>query len=194
MEPNENEKIPGEVHRVDGIVELDNPPPLWWQSIFYISIVWAIAYGSYYLFGDGPTLKEELAAKLLKLETNRVATQRSEGDDEKLLAAVLDAPEKVAHGKEVYVKNCASCHAADGGGGIGPNLTDRAWLHGDGSALAILKVVRDGVAEKGMPPWGALLKAEDTLEVTAFVRNLNGTAPAKPKPPQGTEVTAKAGG
>jgi len=123
---------------------------------------------------------------MLKLEMNRVATHRSDGEDEKLLAAALSAPEQLGHGKGVFTKNCASCHAADGGGGIGPNLTDRAWLHGDGSVLAILKVVRDGVAEKGMPPWGALLKTEDTIGVAAYVRSLNGTAPAKPKPPQGT--------
>ena len=33
-------------------------------------------------------------------------------------------------GKQVFTTNCVSCHRADGGGMIGPNLTDEFWIHG----------------------------------------------------------------
>ena len=42
--------------------------------------------------------------------------------------------------------NCAGCHGAEGHGSeSGPDLTDRAWLHGDGSFGMISKLVLHGV-------------------------------------------------
>jgi cytochrome c oxidase cbb3-type subunit 3 len=163
-----------EIHEIDGIVELDLPPPFWWQALFYISIVWGLGYTAYYLLGDGPTVREQLTAKLMKLELNRSQSKKSPEEEAKELLAVLSDPAKVQQGKAIYAKNCASCHGDNAKGGIGPNLADGTWLHGDGSPAAILKVVREGVAEKGMPPWGSLLKDEETLMVSAYVSTLNG--------------------
>jgi cytochrome c oxidase cbb3-type subunit 3 len=186
----DKENKPGEIHEIDGIIELDHPVPRWWQNLFYILIVWSIGYGGWYLFGNGPTLKQELARDLLALEMKRSSGTKPPADEEKELLAAIASPERLARGKAVFGKNCASCHGPDGGGGIGPNLTDTSWIHGDGTPTAILKVVREGVAEKGMPPWGALLKSEETLEVAAHVRSLRGTTPAHPKPAQGQNVAA----
>ena len=90
----------------------------------------------------------------------------------------------MAQGKILFAGKCAVCHAADGGGNIGPNLTDDAWLHG-ATIDAIYATVNEGVLAKGMPAWGKLLKPDEMEEVVAYVWTLHGTRPAKPKEPQG---------
>ena len=35
-------------HNYDGIQELDNSLPPWWLNLFYITILWGIAYFTYY--------------------------------------------------------------------------------------------------------------------------------------------------
>ncbi len=194
MENDNTKKVnPDEtVHVIDGIVELNHPAPFWWQMIFYISIIWAIGYMGYYLFGGGPTLKQELAAKLENINQSRKSGAPSEEQDKSDLHSFYQSPERLAHAAQVFQKNCVACHAADGGGGIGPNLTDNHWIHGDGTIDAIWEVVKTGVPEKGMPPWGPVLNRDEVLEVAAYVRSLRGKTTAKPKPPQGNAVDAKA--
>ena len=85
-------------------------------------------------------------------------------------------------------KSCAACHAADGGGLIGPNLTDTSWLHG-GKIDEIHAVIANGVLAKGMPAWAKQLKPEEIDEVTAYVWSLYGSTPAQPKAPEGLVVT-----
>ncbi len=177
-----------EVHTVDGIVELNHPAPFWWQTIYYISIVWAIGYGWYYLAGGGPTLKQELQAKLEAISSRVVVAQISPEQEKKDLRDSFKDTNRLAAGLAVYNKNCVSCHAADGGGGIGPNLTDRHWINGDGGIDMILKLARVGVPDKGMPPWGPILKHDELINVSAFIRTMRDKSPAKPKAPQGNAV------
>jgi cytochrome c oxidase cbb3-type subunit 3 len=87
-------------------------------------------------------------------------------------------------GEETFTTNCAACHRADGGGLIGPNLTDDAWIHG-GTITDIYTTVTKGVLDKGMPAWEKVLKPEQLAEVVAYVTTLKGTNPANPKAPQG---------
>lgn len=176
------------IHEVDGIIELNHPAPFWWQAIYYASIVWAVAYAGYYLSGAGRSIRETLALDLARLESARVAVGVSPEAEKGELRAVLKDPRRLLGAKAIFSKNCSSCHGPDGGGGIGPNLTDAHWIHGDGSVDSILKIVREGVAEKGMPPWGPLLKREDVVSAAAFVRSLRGTASAHPKAPQGNPI------
>ena len=90
-------------------------------------------------------------------------------------------------GKETFTAYCASCHRPDGGGLIGPNLTDAYWLHG-GAITDVYKTVAGGVLEKGMPPWEKTLKPAQLNAVVAYVMTLQGTTPKDPKPPQGELV------
>lgn len=63
-------------------------------------------------------------------------------------------------GRELYLKACVMCHGENGGGtALGPSLTDRTWLEGNGSFDEIIAVTRDGVETPKefpvpMPPRG----------------------------------------
>jgi cytochrome c oxidase cbb3-type subunit 3 len=185
--PQNDYDVPLVDHEYDGIQELNNPAPFWWQLFFYLSIAFAFGYYVYYELGTAPSsdreLSENLAAVIQQQNNNKPA-----GPDEAALAALMKDENAKKLGKEVYDSKCAACHAVDGGGLVGPNLTDRFWIHGKGTLAGIYKVVHDGVADKGMPPWGPVLKDEETLAVVAYVKLFEGTKPAAAKAPQGEEV------
>lgn len=173
-------------HEYDGIREYDNPMPRWWLLTFAGTIVFSVVY--YFNVGPVGNGKGRIADYEDDMKAFAAAhpAPAADASPEKLLALVAD-PAAVSAGKDVFTKNCIACHAADGGGAIGPNLTDNYWIHG-GTIADVYKTVTNGVLEKGMPPWGKVLKPEDVERVVAYVTTLHGTTPAKPKEPQGTLV------
>jgi cytochrome c oxidase cbb3-type subunit 3 len=174
-------------HEYDGIRELDNPAPFWWQLFFYLSIAFAIGYYVYYELGTGASsdfsLNQELT-EIRKLQAKHALVVPGIQEFGKLAAT----PSIVEAGNRTFAAQCASCHAADGGGLIGPNLTDRHWIHGNGGYADLFKVISAGVLDKGMPAWGGMLKREDLLGVIVHVKGLAGTKPAVAKASQGIEV------
>lgn len=76
----------------------------------------------------------------------------------------------IAQGEELYRKNCAVCHGADGSGGIGLNLTDKEWKYGssDGDLYDSVSKGRPG----GMPNFESSLGKENVWKVISFVRSL----------------------
>lgn len=174
-------------HSYDGIQEYDNPMPRWWVTTFWITIVFSVFY--YLNFGNIGMGRGALQEYDADMAAFRAAHPQDDGAaDEPTLLALARQPAAVATGKAVYTQRCAACHAADGGGGIGPNLTDDAWLHG-GTIGKIHETIEVGVLAKGMPNWGKILSSSELNAVTAYVWNMRGSTPAKPKAPQGTVVT-----
>lgn len=191
MTNNDNDKpkldTPLEGHLYDGIQEFDNPAPFWWQLFFYLSIVFGVVYYTHYELLDGRNSDDELQAKLSEIRAKQVSMASNEPDESGLLA-VFNQTTRVKNGHEIYQSKCASCHAPDGGGLVGPNLADAYWIHGKGNLLDIFRVVRDGVLDKGMPPWGAVLKPEELENLTAYVHSIQGAKVANAKAPQGERV------
>ena len=93
-------------------------------------------------------------------------------------------PAALAAGKESFTTLCAPCHAATGGGAIGPNLTDEYWLYG-GAPMEIYKTVKVGVPAKGMPAWGPQIGEAKTQAVTAYVLSIRNSHAPGGKAPQG---------
>ncbi len=177
-------------HNYDGIEELNNPLPKWWQVIFYATIIFSAIYVGYYEFGDGPSLDDDLNRDMAGW--NALKAQTSGAPSGESMDALLNDPNKkvaiLEQGKAVLAVQCLACHGPEGQGVVGPNLTDRFWIHGTGRTEDIYKVIAEGVAEKGMPPWGNVLKPDELIASTIYVASLNGTNPPNPKEPQGTEV------
>jgi cytochrome c oxidase cbb3-type subunit 3 len=173
-------------HAYDGIQEFDNPLPRWWVWIFWATIVFSVLYtidlGG---FMRGPGRVSDYNRTMAEAE--RRFPKPSGPADPAALAALAKDGKALALGKTVYATNCAVCHRADGGGNIGPNLTDDFWLHG-GSIVEINKTINEGVLAKGMPNWGKMLSVEQVNAVTAYVASLHDTHPPDPKAPQGVKV------
>lgn len=172
-------------HSYDGIQEYDNPLPRWWVYMFWATIVFSIFYWFNIGVGIGPGRIARYEADVAAARARYPTPAESSSPEE--LAALAANPQAIETGRQVFVANCASCHKADGGGLIGPNLTDNAWIHG-GTLPEIHKTVTEGVLAKGMPPWGKLLKPDQVDAVTAFVASLKGTNPPGAKAPEGTVV------
>jgi cytochrome c oxidase cbb3-type subunit 3 len=184
---NNDEQKPIPDHEYDGIQEFDYPAPFWWQLFFYLSIAFAFGYYIYYEVGGGMSSDERINQSIAEVKRMQIQNQPT-GPDVKALLAMVNDPEQLKPGKEQFASKCASCHAPDGGGLVGPNLADKFWIHGKGELADIYKVVREGVLDKGMPAWGALMSDAELNSVVAYVKTLEGTKSANPKAPQGTEI------
>jgi len=175
-----------EHHSYDGITELDNFMPPWLQYVFVLSIGFGIVYFiNYSVLGWGKTQIEEYQEELFVAQAQADERKLNEvaGIDE--TNVVYDRTrESLEIGKSIFDNNCMACHASDGGGGVGPNLTDEYWLHG-GSINDVFTVVKYGVPEKGMIPWQDQLSPEQMQFVSSYILTLTGTTPLNPKEPQG---------
>lgn len=93
----------------------------------------------------------------------------------------------LADGQKIFQTQCISCHGKAGEGGIGPNLTDDHWIHGN-EMQNVLRTIFKGVPAKGMIAWEKTLKPDQIEHVASFVLvKLQGTN--KPgKAPEGKKV------
>jgi cytochrome c oxidase cbb3-type subunit 3 len=177
----------------DGIQEYDNDLPQWWLWLFYITILAAIVYPVWYHIYPGQTNEITLAKQMSEIEALRAASDKalvasgSLKKDESALLALLKDSSRLEQGKAVYTARCAMCHAAEGQGLIGPNLTDNYWIHG-AKLEQMRTIVENGVADKGMLAWKGILTPDEIDSVVAFISSLHGTNPANPKAPQGELV------
>jgi cytochrome c oxidase cbb3-type subunit III len=172
-------------HDYDGIRELDNALPPWWKWGFYFTILVAVIYiFNYHVFGTGKNPEQEYAAEMAegkRVEELYKARTKSVVDENNITLADADG---IAAGKALFTQSCVPCHMADGGGGIGPNLTDEYWLH-NGGLNDIYKTIKIGYADKGMQSWQSMYSPAQIRNLTSFVKSLAGTKPANPKAPQG---------
>ena len=183
----ENEKLLD--HEYDGIRELDNPLPGWWLATFYITIIFAVIYFFYYQFFGGPTLDQELEAKMKSITSAReVALVTKEEKSEESFRALISDSDVLNNGKTEYIAKCVACHGNNAQGIIGPNLTDDYWINGDGTITSIIKLVNEGVPEKGMPPWKGQINPKLIEEISVYIYSLHGSNPEGAKPPQGSKV------
>jgi mono/diheme cytochrome c family protein len=92
---------------------------------------------------------------------------------------VASTAESVSAGKQIYLRRCASCHAASGEGGPGndlipaaPSLVDAQWDHG-ASDGEIFDSIKNGVGpDFNMVPFKDTLKDDEIWNVVNYLRSI----------------------
>lgn len=173
-------------HNYDGIKELDNSLPPWWLYGFYITIIFGVVYmARYHIFNADDQFveleKEYAMANAAIEEYKKTAKNLVDVNTVELLTEASD----LNAGKKIFETNCAVCHMADGGGGIGPNLTDNYFILGSGIKNTFNTISEGGRSGKGMVPWKTELKPIEMAQVASYVVQFVGTTPANPKAPEG---------
>lgn len=169
-------------HVWDGdITEYNKPLPRWWINLFFITIMFGVAYLIWYpglggwagisRWTSGGEHDRQKSAQDAKLrETFRPYDGQS-------IAVLARDPQALSLGRAIYGNTCATCHGSSAQGAIGyPNLRDDIW-HWGGSPERVLQTVLDG-REGVMPEWGQVLNGiggeHAVTSVVSYVRTLSG--------------------
>jgi cytochrome c oxidase cbb3-type subunit 3 len=67
--------------------------------------------------------------------------------------------------------NCVGCHAPNGGGGMGPSLSNRVFIYGSKPAQIYLSIVQG--RPHGMPSWGGRLPDSVVWDLVAYVQQIS---------------------
>jgi cytochrome c oxidase cbb3-type subunit III len=160
MSKKDTNRLLGHADEADGIEEYDNPLPDWWLGLFCFTIIWAFAYALHYHFIADRSQEKHLAAELAAAEARWPASVET--------GELVLTDEMAEAGATVYQTNCVACHGANLEGGIGPRLDDDEWIHG-GTPADVVRVITEGVPEKGMLAWGPILGNERVRQAAAYI-------------------------
>lgn len=178
-------------HDYDGIREYDNPLPGWWSLAFAATFVFAFLYFAYYdIAGWGRSPAESYQVALAGWQASYRGGPSGGGPTvtEEMLAAGAENTELVARGHDVFTSRCVGCHAADGRGLIGPNLTDLFQIHGS-TRMDLYSTIVGGAPGTAMIAWSEVMKPAEIIAVATYVSTLRGKNLAG-KEPQGKPVQA----
>jgi cytochrome c oxidase cbb3-type subunit III len=67
--------------------------------------------------------------------------------------------------------NCIGCHADNGGGGMGPSLSNRDFIYGSNPADIYLTISQG--RPNGMPAWGTVLPDSVIWDLVAYVKSIS---------------------
>ena len=177
-------------HNYDGICEYDNPLPGWWTWIFIATIAFSIVYYLYYHATEiGADIHQKYETQMVAHISRQLEQLGELHPDDATILEFTRKSDLMNAMSGVFRGTCAQCHAADGGGGIGPNLTDNNYLHVK-TPKDIYEVISNGWQGTSMPAFKDRFREPQRILLAAYVASLRGTAPAQPKAPQGESIAA----
>ena len=185
LAPMEKEKDILMDHDFDGIKELDNRIPPWFNYLFYGTIIFGIIYMlDYHVLKTGKLPAQEYQEEMHIAAMQRAELIRSGALVNENNVTLLKDASALSDGKDVFKADCVPCHGENAQGVIGPNLTDQYWIHG-GGIKNVFKTIKYGVPSKGMLTWEGKLNPREIQEVASYVISLQGTNPPNAKAQQG---------
>ncbi|HRE42153.1 MAG TPA: cbb3-type cytochrome c oxidase N-terminal domain-containing protein [Ignavibacteria bacterium] len=172
-------------HSYDGIKELDNNLPPLLNYIFIASLIFSVIYVfHYHIFGSGDLPANEYNNEMVIAEMQRAELIKSGVFINENTVAKMTDESTLSKGKDIYLKNCVTCHGNNGEGLVGPNFADDYWIHG-GSIKDLFVIIRDGVPAKGMISWKTQLNPKQMQDVANYILTFKGTNPPNAKAPEG---------
>ena len=119
-------------HVWDGnLTEFDKPLPRWWINLFYITIVFAVAYLIWFGVGQMQGLGHWSSKSEWALDN---AAEEARLDDTlklyagKSIDVLAKDPAAVSLGRTIFVNRCATCHGSGAHGAAGYPEPDRRYL------------------------------------------------------------------
>ncbi|CAK0752432.1 Cbb3-type cytochrome c oxidase subunit CcoP2 [Gammaproteobacteria bacterium] len=168
-------------HRWDGIEEYNHPLPRWWLYLFYVTIVFGLAYLLLYPgFGHFRGLLDWSQEGQYQQEMQAIQQDYGPLFDQYArmeIPAMIKDPQAMKMGKRLFLNYCAACHAADAKGNKGyPNLTDNDWLWGgDPDSIKATITQGRGVGKTDrMPAQQGKLSDSEIDQVAHYVKSLSG--------------------
>jgi cytochrome c oxidase cbb3-type subunit 3 len=167
-------------HTWDGDVsEYNQPMPRWWINMFYLTVIFAVAYLVYFpglgAFKGRGNWTSEAQLKQEQMDA-QAAFEQANGQLAALSVEQLaNTDSALAVGRGLFLDACAGCHGSSARGSLGfPDLTDGVW-HWGGSTDQILHSITHG-RQAQMTPWLSMLGREGVWDMVAHVKTLSGLA------------------
>jgi cytochrome c oxidase cbb3-type subunit 3 len=160
----------------EDVVEGNNPLPRWWLGLFWITIAFGVVFSvAYPTFGEfsllGWSQKQQYEEEVAAAE--EVYGKIFAAFAQTPIPELVNNPDAMSAGRNLFVNNCAACHGSDARGARGfPNLTDAEWQWG-GTPEQILTTIANGRTGV-MPPLGAALDPETVDLLVDYVQSLAG--------------------
>jgi cytochrome c oxidase cbb3-type subunit 3 len=176
-------------HEYDGIREYDNPLPSWWSWLWLASMVFSVAYVFWYHIGLGPSVHDNYQKEVTVYVERMLAQLGDIQADNATILTYMDNQDWMAAAGGMFVGNCSQCHRTDGGGNVGPNLTDDAYKNVK-EPKDLFTVITEGVKGTGMNAWEDRLSEPQRILLAAYVASLRGTVPADGKAAEGAAIPA----
>lgn len=155
----------------DGIrYRAEQHSPLVFRILFWGLVTWAVIFMGYYLFSGWSSYGEY--AQIKKAKEARLAAQKLKETEAKAVPAheEIRTTNLLEEGKKEFAGRCASCHGADGKGGIGPDLTAKKYKYGK-SAPEVSTSIADG-RPGGMPGFKNELSGDKIQGLVQYVLSL----------------------
>jgi cytochrome c oxidase cbb3-type subunit 3 len=162
-------------HVWDGdLVEANSPLPRWWLGLFWLTIVWGVAFmfaypsfGDFSLLGWSQTKQYDQEIAAAEQQYGAIFRQFAATPIEQL----ANDPVALSAGRNLFVNNCAACHGSDARGARGyPNLTDAEWQWGDKPEEIRTTILAGRTGT--MPAFGASLPEAARYELADYVQRL----------------------
>jgi len=85
---------------------------------------------------------------------------------------VAGDPDAAQRGMEYFTSfNCVGCHAPNGGGGMGPSLSNARFIYGSTPADIYLSIFQG--RPEGMPAWGGMLPDGVIWDLVTYIQSLS---------------------
>lgn len=174
----------------DDLTEYNNPLPLWWLSLFYITVAFAIGYLIVYpglgnlagSFDWSQTKQYEDEVTRANHRYGKIFKQYAQQS----VSELIDNTQALKSGQRLFINYCAACHGSDARGAPGfPDLADNDWLYG-GTPESIKTSIAEGRSGM-MPPWREALGETGIKEVANYVLSLSGRDHSEELASQGKE-------